>query len=211
MKRKTPIHKGYLEQVQTLPKVEEGQLRIERVVLLEQNISNLNDIRLVCDTVRFKNCVITDNVLEHVEFIDCIFEDTMFNNNRFTHSTFVRCEFKRTKLDGSHIIDSMMEHTLVQDCSATYFDVANSTIKVLEIKDTLLHESSWFENKLKDIVFQGVSLQKSDFYKTPLQGIDLSTTNIEGVKIDISGIKGAIIAKEQAELLCSLLGVTIKE
>ena len=44
-----------------------------------------------------------------------------------------------------------------------------------------------------------------------LKGIDLSNAKIEGMKIDVNNIRGATIDANQAVLLCSLIGVDIKE
>lgn len=211
IKRKKPIIKGILEPYSEPFECALQDCRIEYQELTNITIKDFKDVRMVFDTVVFTDCIFSDCILNHSEFIDCVFINCNFTNNRLEHAQIVRTEFKTSKLAGTSFIDSKLEHVLIQDCICKYLECTNSTVKNVEINHSNLDESTWFETALKDIELQDVSLMKSDFYQTPLKGIDLSDCVIEGMKINVEGIQGTTINPEQAVLLCSLIGVTVKE
>lgn len=209
-KRKNPIIKSSLENFNGPFKYIED-LSVEYVELTNENIINLNHERIVFDTVIFNHCHISDNILIRSQFIDCQFNHCIFTNNRFEESTFMRCVWKGSKLDGTHFINSHLEHILINSSTGRYLDIADSVMKIIEINHTNLNESSWFQNKIDQLIFDDVSLIKADVYETSLKDVDLSSTKIETLRIDLKDIKGAIISNEQAPLLCNLIGVQIKE
>ena len=77
--------------------------------------------------------------------------------------------------------------------------------------NTLLRNSYFQENKLKDILFEKADLTQAHFYSTSLKNIDLSDSIIEGIAISIENIKGAIINQFQAIDLLYLLEIQIKD
>ncbi len=82
--------------------------------------------------------------------------------------------------------------------------------KVL-FKDTLLRNSYFQENNIKNIFFEKVDLTQAHVFRTSLKNIDLSDCIIEGIAISIEDIKGAIINQFQTTDLLYLLGVKLKE
>lgn len=208
-KRKKPIIKVALEEINAELLEENYEIRVSYCEIQNAILEKKSGIKVVFDTVIFKNLKMNDNKLERSEFIDCIFYNCDITNNYFESSTFIRCEFHDSKLDGSHFIDSYLSDIYFKSVLGKFLDISNCKIKIFEIVDSSIEESSWFTNNMKDVSFINVSLTKSDFYQTKLDKIDLSTSNIEGMKIDLDGIKGASISKEQAILLCNLIGVNV--
>jgi len=72
-----------------------------------------------------------------------------------------------------------------------------------------LNEANFFENKIKNLQFKNLKLEKASFYLTPLKGVDLSTSDIYSIKTDLKSIKGAVISSFQAREVCHLLGINI--
>jgi len=64
---------------------------------------------------------------------------------------------------------------------------------------------------LKDLIFNSVDFEHAEFYKTSLKDIDLSTSDISSLRINKESIEGAIIDSFQAEQVCYLLGIKIKD
>ena len=90
------------------------------------------------------------------------------------------------------------------------FRVMEVAYKALEVINSSFNEASFFENELKNVVFDSVDFEKTIFYETKLKGADLSTCKIDSIKIDHKSIEGSIISSWQAESVCYLLGVKIK-
>ncbi len=210
-KRRRPILKSYLEEYDSDFVIIDNEIRISYSEVKNITLSQKDNVRLVFDTVIFRNLKLQENRLKRSEFIDCVFYNCDITNNYFEASTFIRCEFYDSKLDGSHFVECFLEHLFFSNVLGKFLDISNSKIKLWEIHNSTLEESSWFSNSMKLLQFDTVNLFKADFYETSLQDVDLSSSNIEGMKIDINGIRGSIISEEQTILLCNLIGVKVKE
>jgi len=210
-KRKIPIIKGFLEKY--LGEFEEDKYEIRLSYLEVKNavLKKETGIRLIFDTMIFRNLQMKEGKFERSEFVDCIFYNCDITNSYFESSTFIRCEFYDSKLDGAHFIDCYLEDVLFSNVLAKFLDLSECKIKIFEINNSTIDESSWFTNKISNLSLESSNLQKSDFYQSKLNKVDLSTCNIEGMKIDLEGIKGSTISKDQAILLCNLIGVNVKE
>jgi uncharacterized protein YjbI with pentapeptide repeats len=209
IKRKEPIIKFSLSKTNK-PYVYEEDQRIEYQEFSDINIADIQSKRVVFDAVVFNHCDINDNHFVRSEFIDCIFNHCTFTNNRCEDSSFIRCIWNESKLDGTHFINSHLEHILLSHSTGRYLDIADSKLNIIEMIDSHLKESTWFQNKISHLKLKNVSLEKADFYKTSINKVDLSTTEISGMHIELDDIKGAIIDASQAPLLCQLIGVKIK-
>jgi uncharacterized protein YjbI with pentapeptide repeats len=208
--RKKPIIKVPLESFEGPLKFEEEVLRVEYKECNDLIIDGLSNQRVVFDNVIFNRCTIQNNQLDRCDFMDCIFHHCIFTNNHFDHSSFIRCEWHDSKLEGTHFVESLLEDILVKNSTARYLDIANSTIKRVEIDHCLCKESSWFTNQINGLSFDHTSLEKADFFETSLSGVDLSTSEISGMRIDFNHIKGASVNASQAVMLCELMGVFVK-
>ena len=209
-KRNEPIIKIHLSKSNQEPAFKDDQ-RIEFQEFSQITIDSIQDKRVVFDTVIFNQCEIKDNVFLRSTFMDCIFNNCHFTNNRCIDSSFIRCVWNASKLEGTHFINTHLEHILISECSGRYLDISDSKLDTLEIIQTNLKESTWFQNQIIHMKMTDVSLQKADFYHTSLKNVDLSTTHLSGMHIELTDIKGAIIDESQAPLLCQLIGVQIKE
>ena len=89
--------------------------------------------------------------------------------------------------------------------------IAKQLVEKVLFNNTLLRNSYFQENKLKDILFEKADLTQAHFYSTSLKNIDLSDSIIEGIAISIENIKGAIINQFQAIDLLYLLEIQIKD
>lgn len=78
-----------------------------------------------------------------------------------------------------------------------------------KVENTGLRNSSFQENRLKNIIFKQADLTQVQLFKTNLKGIDFSESIIEGIAVFIEDIKGATINQLQAFDLLYLIGVKI--
>ena len=184
---------------------------LEYFTFFDQSLNNMSDYRIVFDSCKFEKVDITNNLFNRSEFVDCTFINCDLSNNHFTASTFVRCIFKECKFTGSHFIECFLSNILISKSTAQYLDIADSKIQILRVEDTILSESNWFENKIKDISFHQNDLTKAHIYKNPFNDIDISSCNIDSMQIDLMSLKGMKIAPWQAEAFCNLLGLKITQ
>lgn len=208
-KRKKPIRRIALEEYNKTIVFTEDNDTIDYAILIEKDFSHNVDGRAVFDSCNFEKCTITNNELKRAEFIDCIFTNCDLSNNTFTDSTFIRNEFINCKFIGSHFVESYLENNLIKDSIAEYLDVANNKIKILDIQNTNLTFSSWFENKIEGISFDKNNLTNTTLFKSNMIDLDLSTCDIEKLRVDHESIKGINISSLQAEAFCHLLGIKV--
>lgn len=209
-KRRAPIHKLLSGEYKGSLDMDFNRNRIENVVINQKSLFDKEDYTIIFDTCFFKKCNISNNKFRKAEFIDCKLDACDLSNNTFTECTFIRCEFTNCRFLGTHFVESYLNHILIKDSLAQYLDVANCKAVILELFDTNLQESNWFDNFVEHLNFDKLDLTKSYIYKTPLKDVDLSSSNLESIKIDQTSIKGVAIASWQAEIFCRLLGIKVK-
>ncbi|AIO19703.1 hypothetical protein KQ51_01829 [Candidatus Izimaplasma bacterium HR1] len=209
-KRKKPIQRIPLEEYKGSITIDDDSYSIDYSILKEKEFNNNENVRIVFDACTFEKCTFTNNSFLRSEFIDCKFTNCDLSNNTFTDSTFIRTEFINSKFIGSHFIESFINDILFKDSLAEYLDVANNKIKVLEVRNTDLTYSSWFENKIEGISFSKNNLTNTTFFKSNLKDLDISSCEIEKLRIDHDSIIGLIISPLQAESFCHLLGIKVK-
>lgn len=175
-----------------------------------EKLENQDDYRVVLDACSLEQATFSNNKFLKTEFIDCTFNNCDLSNNTFTESSFIRCEFIDCKFIGTHIVDSYIDNCYFKNCNMRYLDLAENKFKVVEILDSILQESNWFENEVKHLSFDNNNLEKSTVYNNPFQKLDISTCDINDMRIDLASLKGLEIAAYQAEQFCHLLGIKVK-
>lgn len=209
-KRRRPIHKLLSGEYKGSLDINFDRNRIDNITITQKSLFDKENFTIIFDTCMFKKCTLSNNKFIKSEFIDCKFEACDLSNNTFSECTFIRCEFVNCRFVGTHFVESYLNHILIKDSLAQYLDVANCKAVILELFDTNLEESNWFDNFVEQLNFSNLNISKSYIYKTPLKDVDLSNSNIEGIKIDQSSIKGVTISSWQAEIFCRLLGIIVK-
>ena len=77
-------------------------------------------------------------------------------------------------------------------------------------ENTILRNSNFQENKLKNIILKKADLTRTQFFKTNLKGLDLSDSIIDGIIVSLEDIRGVMINEFQAVDLIGLIGVKVK-
>ena len=211
MKIKKPIIKVTLDDYNGEIKTTDFSEIIEYVQIKDNELLNKEDYRIVFDTVKFDKVTFNNNVFQRSEFIDCVFNNCDLSNNAFNNCTFIRCEFINTRLIGSHFVESSLTDIFIKGCNGNYLDVANSKLKNIKFKDTLLNESTFYTNEVKGLEFEDVKLEKTQFFETLLKDVDLRSCDIYNLKTDLKSIKGTIITSYQAREVCHLLGIKVED
>lgn len=210
LKRKVPIIKVKLEEYKENFVFDEDSNTISYKKIIDDELVNKDKYRIVLDTCKLKNVRFNDNNFYRSEFIDVIFDNCDLSNNTFENCIFIRCEFKSCKLLGSTFYSCAISDVLIEDSISKYVVIAENKITSFDIINSSFEESSFFDNNLKNTIFESVNFKKAIFSETKLKDIDLSTCNIDNIRIDHKSIEGAVVALNHAEIICDLLGVKIK-
>jgi len=208
--RKKPIRKMPLEKYNESLIILDDYPSLNYKHICNLSLLGQDDYRIAFDACIFENVNINQNKFLRAEFIDCTFTNCDLSNNSFTDSTFIRCEFLGCKFIGSHFVQTHLTSVLLEDCNLHYLDFAENKIKIVDIKNSFLKESIWFENEMDNITFVDNNLTEATFYNNPLKDLDLSTCIIDGIRTDKISIEGVSIDVYQAVVFCHLLGIRIK-
>ena len=98
-----------------------------------------------------------------------------------------------------------------ENCNLKYVNFSGAKINKMLIEETNLCDSTFLENKIKDLELIKVNLDKTEFIKTSLQKIDFSNCDISRTIFDLNSLKGIILDSYQIPSLAYLLGVEIKK
>lgn len=208
-KRKPPIRKYQFESFSgTLYNYEDHPL-ISYVEIKNLLLEKQEDYRIILDSCNLTNVNFIGNTFLRTEFIDCIFKNCDFSNNTFTESTFIRCEFLDCKFIGTHLVENYLNDILFKESNLSYLDSTKNRLKVIEVDNSNLRESNWFENQNQGISFYKSNLKKAIIDNTSFKDVDVSTCDIDGIQIDQFSLKGLKIASYQAPAFCKLLGIKI--
>lgn len=209
-KRKKPIRKIPLEVYSGNLIIMDDYPIIDYKSITEIKLEKQDGYRIIFDACILEKVILNQNKFLRSEFLDCTFINCDMSNNTFTESTFIRCEFIGCKFTGCHFVKTYLKDILFKDCNLQYLDLAENNINMLDIEDSNMRESNWFENKVEGMMFDHNNLTETTLYHTPLKGLDISTCIIDEIRTDKDSIQGVLIDTSQAQVFCHLLGIIVK-
>jgi uncharacterized protein YjbI with pentapeptide repeats len=74
-----------------------------------------------------------------------------------------------------------------------------------------LSDASFNEVKWTNLEFIKSNLERCEFQKTKLKNLDVTGCVITNIGVDINNLKGLIVDTNQALILSTILGITIKD
>jgi fluoroquinolone resistance protein len=173
---------------------------------------------------------ISSKVFEDCEFRDCNFNETIFQRCEFINCNFSKCDFSVAKLEFSQFRDvtfTACKMIGIDWATATWPKVAS--FLPLKFIKCIIHDSSFFELSLKEIViqdcqshdvdfrngnFSGANFTHTDFRnslfgKTNLTGADFRGAANYNIDISINTITKATFSRQEALRLLDSLGIKL--
>lgn len=179
--------------------------------LIENQVIDFSVQGLEFNGCKFINVDFSKCSMKDVDLLDCIFEKCDLAGKDFSNRSIHRCQFQNCNLVGCDFIQSSIQDVLIIHSKGDYVNFSDSNIRRLEIRSSTLRDGRFVSIQFKDVIFDGIDFQKTEFLNTQLKGIDFSSCNIQDIALTPNDIRGAILSYEQVILLSSLFGIIIKE
>lgn len=148
------------------------KILIEQALLKEEDIENI-EIKNVEETIDLKNLdfskvIFIDNEMENsklekILFVDCKFENCNFSNSSFENVSFVRCKFSNCKIAGVVFSNCRFKDIDFYNMNASYCNFTMSVLDNFKLRNSILRNSYFQENKTKKISFSEIDLTRKPF------------------------------------------------
>lgn len=138
-----------------------------------KDITGVDLSGLVFDQIDFSHSVLSFGDLSNSKFINCRFEEAMFNNADLTHCIFENCNMQQCDLSG---IKGSNPQFMQCDLSLSHW--RGCVVDLLYLSDCELKQSQFFESQLKKSRFSQSKLLQCTFSNCDLIDCDFEQCNI---------------------------------
>ena len=169
--------------------------RDKRVSILGCALTNVslvdtNACRLMLSDVRIENSDLAN--------IDC------------TAGTFERVDIIGTRLTGAVCNESQWKSVLFRECRMDLAMMRMATLHDCVFENCNLTQADLYSADLTGAIFRRSDLSRADIAQAKLTGADIRACRIDGMRGTPAAMDGLVISPEQAALLITLFGVTVK-
>lgn len=184
---------------------------------------------------KFEQIKLKDEILEHVEFVDCEFVDCALENCTLVRCTFSNCKFYRCKsvdlqleysqiknaeftechlvgLDWSEIspVGKFAEPiSILEDCCLKYNTFTEMDFRKFDFSGSEISGSTFSDCQLAESKFKASKLEETEFLRCDLRKADFREAS--GYQIDIMSnkMKGARFSFPEVTRLLNVLEIKI--
>jgi uncharacterized protein YjbI with pentapeptide repeats len=135
---------------------------------------------------KFSKLVYEDQILEFIEFHDCVFRQcsfqaTEFSGCKFSDCKFIDCNLSLVKFDGCTFAGVRFEGSQLVGINWARANLSGKSLKKpFDIQDCNLNYSVFMGANLKDVKITGCSAREVDFSEAILKQVDASGSDFIG-------------------------------
>lgn len=141
---------------------------------------------------------------------DVRIEGSDLANIDLSYSTFERVEIIATRLTGAVCNEAQWKSVLFRDCRLELAMARMATLKDCVFEDCDLGQVDFYAADLTGAIFRRCDFSRAEVSHAKLAGADIRDCRIDGVRGTPASVQGLIISPEQASLLITLFGVSVK-
>jgi uncharacterized protein YjbI with pentapeptide repeats len=141
---------------------------------------------------------------------DVRIESSDLANIDCTGSTFERVEIVGTRLTGAICTESQWKSVLFRECRLDLAILRMTTMQDCLFEDCNLNQADLYAADLTRAIFRRADLSRADVAQANLTRADIRDCRIDGMRGAPAAMDGLIISPDQAVLLITLFGVTVK-
>jgi uncharacterized protein YjbI with pentapeptide repeats len=141
---------------------------------------------------------------------DVRIESSDLANIDCTGSTFERVEIVGTRLTGAICTESQWKSVLFRECRLDLAILRMTTMQDCLFEDCNLNQADLYAADLTGAIFRRADLSRADVAQAKLTRADIRDCRIDGMRGAPAAMDGLIISPDQAVLLITLFGVTVK-
>ena len=141
---------------------------------------------------------------------DVRIEGSDLANIDLSYSTFERVEIVATRLTGAICNEAQWKSVLFRECRLELAMVRMATMKDCVFEDCDLRQVDFYAADLTGAIFRRCDFSRADVSQTRLTGADIRDCRIDGMRGTPGSVERLVISPDQAALLITLFGVTVK-
>jgi uncharacterized protein YjbI with pentapeptide repeats len=158
-----------------------------------------------------ENVSLSDTNARQILLSDVRIASSDFANIDCSASTFERVEIIGTRLTGAIWNEAQWKSVLFRECR---MDLAMARMAVMQdcvFEDCNLTQADFYAADLTGAIFRRCDLSRVDIAQANLTGADIRDCRIDDVRGTPAAMNGLTISPDQAVLLITLFGVTVKQ
>ncbi|HEY3988197.1 MAG TPA: pentapeptide repeat-containing protein [Acidobacteriaceae bacterium] len=156
------------------------------------------------------NVSLADTNARQLLLSDVRLESSDLANIDCSASTFERVEIIATRLTGAVCNQAQWKSVLFRECRLDLIMARMAAFEECVFEDCNLTQADFYAADLTGAIFRRCDLSCADIAQAKLTGADIRDCRIDGVRGMPGAMEGLIISPEQAALLITLFGVTVK-
>ena len=127
------------------------------------------------------------------EYESCKFINCDLSNADFSHTIFIECEFDNCNLSLVKLIGTIFRDTTFKGCKmmGLQFHNCNEYGLAVSFDNCTLNHSSFFQRKMKKIIFRNTQLKEVDFTECDLTSSVFDSCNLLNAKFESTIIEKA--------------------
>lgn len=158
----------------------------------------------------FINCRFQDCVFEGVSFINCYFKNCDFSFMNLNQSSFTNCEIVESKLTGVNLAFGVLNNVLIRTSACRYANFSQTKITVVKFVGCDMTSLIIDKSRVRDSEFVQCDLTGLDISGTPLYGMDLRSNRLDQIVFTGGELEGTTVDPKQAIGLLKLLGIKVE-
>ena len=159
----------------------------------------------------FKNVSFADTNARRLLLSDVRIENSDLANIDYTGSTFERVEIIGSRLTGAICNESQWKSVLFRECRLDLATMRMAAMQDRVFEDCNITQADLYAADLTGALFRRSDLSRADIAQANLTRADIRDCRIDGMRGTPAGMEGLIISPDQAALLITLFGVTVRQ
>ena len=158
----------------------------------------------------FIDCRFQECVFEGVSFINCYFKNCELSYNHFRQSSFTFCEIVESRLTGINLAQGVLNNVLVRTTDCRLVNFSQAKISVTKFVGCNMNSAAIDKARMKDSEFVQCDLTGMNISGTSLAGMNLRGNRLKNIVFSGGELEGATVDPSQAIGIIRLLGIKVE-
>jgi uncharacterized protein YjbI with pentapeptide repeats len=174
-------------------------------------LHSVRDQRVSLIGCALQNVSLTDTNARRLLLSDVRIENSDLANIDCSASNFERVEIIGTRLTGALWNEAQWKSVLFRECRMDLVMARMATMQDCVFEDCNLTQADFYAADMAGAIFRRCDFSRADIAQAKLTGADIRDCRIDGMRGMPAAMDGLIISPDQAALLITLFGVTVKQ
>jgi hypothetical protein len=159
----------------------------------------------------FINCRFQDCLFEGVSFLNCYFKNCDFSFMNMHQSSFTCCEIVESKLTGLNLSFGVLNNVLIRTSGCRYVNLSDTKMTVAKFVSCDMTSANVDKARLKDSEFVQCNMSEMNICGTSFDGMNLRGNRLDKLIFMGGELQGATVDSAQAIALIRMIGIKVED